>query len=125
MKHRAKHLAMLAVAIIFLSPLVDAATINVRSTESIQAAVNGASSGDTIYVQSGVYRESLNITKPISLLGVGRPLLDAGAMGSAIILRADGANVSGFEIRTTRRNGIQVLSDNNIIKAIIFIAGIT
>ena len=116
MKHRAKHLAVLAVAIIFLSSLALAATINVRSGESIQAAVNGANSGDTISVQSGVYRESLNISKPIILVGIGRPLLDGGAINSAIILRADGASVSGFDIRTTRRTGIQVLSDNNIIE---------
>ena len=91
MKHRGKRLTVLAVAIIFLSSMALAAAINVRPGESIQAAVDGANSGDTISVQSGVYRESLNISKPIILVGVGRPLLDAGAMNSAIILRADGA----------------------------------
>jgi nitrous oxidase accessory protein len=116
MKHRVKYLAMLAVAIIFLSPLIDAAAINVRSTESIQAAVNGASSGDTISVQSGVYRESLNISKTVILEGIGRPLLDAGAIGNAIILRADATTVSGFDIRTTRSTGIHVLSESNILE---------
>jgi parallel beta-helix repeat protein len=116
MKHRARYSVVLTVVIIFLSSLALAATINVQSGESIQLAVNGAIPGDTISVQSGVYRESLNISKPIILEGVGHPLLDGGAIGCAIMLRADGTNISGFNIRTTRRTGIHVLSDNNIIE---------
>ena len=60
---------MLAVAIIFLTSMVEAATINVGPGQSIQAAMNGANPGDTVSVQSGVYRESLNITRPIILEG--------------------------------------------------------
>jgi parallel beta-helix repeat protein len=116
MKHGSKYIAALAVAIFFLSSTALAATIFVRSGESIQAAANAASANDTISVQSGVYRECLNINKPIILMGIGRPLLDGGAVNSAIILQADGTNVSGFDIRTTRRIGIHVLSDNNIIE---------
>ena len=84
--------------------------INVSPGQSIQAAMNAANPGDTIYVQGGVYRESLNITKPIILESKGHALLDSGAMGSGITLRADGTVISGFEIRTTRRTGIYVLS---------------
>jgi len=116
MKHGAKYLAALAAAIIILSSTALAATISVRSGESIQAAINGANPNDTISVQSGVYRESLNITKPINLAGIGRPLLDGGAINSAIILQADGVSVSGFDIRTMRRTGIHVRSYDNIIE---------
>jgi len=102
--HREKYSALLAVAviIIFLSSLsmVGAATILVSSGQSIQAAINGANPEDTISVQSGVYRECLNITKPVFLVGQGRPLLDGGAMGSAIVLRSDGTSIIGFDIRT-------------------------
>jgi nitrous oxidase accessory protein len=115
MKHGAECLVALAVAIIFLSSMALAATIFVRSGESIQAAINEANSNDTISIQSGVYRESLNISKTINLVGIGRPLLDGGAINSAIILQADGVNISGFDIRTMRRAGIHVISDNNII----------
>lgn len=118
MKQRAKHLAVLAAAIIFLSSIsmAQTITINVSSGQSIQAAINGARPGDTILVGSGVYRECLNLSKPVILVGIGRPLLDGSAMGSAMIIRADGASISGFDIRTTRRTGIHVLSDNNIIE---------
>jgi len=66
-------------------------------------------------VKGGVYHESLNISKKIVLAGSRNPLLDPGARGNAITLRANGTVVSGFEIRTTRRTGIYVLSDNNTI----------
>ena len=67
-------------------------------------------------MHGGVYRESLNITKPIILETNGHTLLDSGAMGSGITLRGGGTVISGFEIRTTRRTGIYVISHDNIIK---------
>lgn len=115
MKDR-RYLAMLAVAIIFLTTAVEAVTIDVGPGEGIQAAVNRANPGDTIIVQSGVYRESLNITRPIILEGRGHPLLDGSSIGCAITLRADGVRVSGFDIRTVRQTGIHILSRNNIIE---------
>jgi parallel beta-helix repeat protein len=119
MKHRAEYSVLLAVAVIsiFLSLLsmVEAATINVSSGQSIQAAIDGANPGDTIFVQSGVYRECLNMSKPVFLIGQGRPLLDGGAIGSAIILRSDGTGIYGFDIRTTRQTGIHILSGNNTL----------
>jgi nitrous oxidase accessory protein len=116
MKNGRRYLAALAVAIILLTSMVEAATIDVAPGQSIQAAINRANPGDTVSVQSGVYRESLNITRPIILEGKGHPLLDGSAIGSAITLRADGARVSGFDIKTMRQTGIHVLSRNNIIE---------
>jgi parallel beta-helix repeat protein len=116
MKQRAEYLAVPAAAIIILSSMALAATTFVQSGESIQAAIDEANTNDTIIVESGIYRESLNISKTINLVGKGRPLLDGGAINSAIILQADGVSVSGFDIRTMRRTGIHVLSYNNVIK---------
>ncbi|NTV77302.1 MAG: hypothetical protein HGA68_04795, partial [Methanothrix sp.] len=36
----------------------------------IQAAIDGSMPGDTIRVQSGVYKENVNINKPLNLIGV-------------------------------------------------------
>ena len=107
---------MLAVAIILLASIAGGTTHIVRQGESLQGAINRADSGDTIIVREGVYRESLNITRPIVLEGRGRPLLDGSAIGNALTINADGAKVSGFEIRTTRRTGVHVLSGGNIIE---------
>ncbi|MFZ3050315.1 MAG: NosD domain-containing protein [Methanothrix sp.] len=116
MRESRVHPAMLAVAIILLASIAGGTTHIVRQGESLQGAINRADSGDTIIVQEGVYRESLNITRPIVLEGRGRPLLDGSAIGNAVTIDADGAKVSGFEIRTTRRTGVHVLSGENIIE---------
>lgn len=108
--------ALAAAMMIVLSSSAQAATITVAPGESIQAAIDVAESGDTIFVQSGIYRESLNISKSINLIGSGRPVLDAGAMSSAVLLSAGGAGISGFDIRTTRHTGIYVISEGNLIK---------
>jgi len=116
MRESRVHPAMLAVAIILLASIAGGATYIVRQGESLQGAINQADSGDTIIVSEGVYRESLNITRPIVLEGRGRPLLDGSAIGNALTIDADGAKVSGFEIRTARRTGVHVLSGGNIIE---------
>ena len=110
-------LTVLAAAItIILSLSALGATIAVAPGESIQAAIDQADSGDTIFVQSGIYRESLNISKSISLIGSNRPVLDGGAVSSAVLLSAGGASVSGFEVKTTRHTGIFVISEGNLIE---------
>jgi nitrous oxidase accessory protein len=116
MKDRRRYLAVLAVAIIFLTTVVEAATIDVGPGQGVQAAINRANAGDTIVVHGGVYRESLNITRSIILVGRGHPLLDGSSIGCAITLHADGARVSGFDIRTVRQTGIHILSRNNTVE---------
>ena len=52
---------------------------------SIQAAIDAASPGDVIYVLEGTYRESLIITKSISLIGVGRVVIEGARPGWPVI----------------------------------------
>jgi len=92
---------------------------------NITAGIAAAKPGDTLEVHSGIYRENINVTKPIALLGIntekGRPVVDASYKGSAIILSADGVKIDGFELRSALGNpyvewaGILVTSNNNII----------
>ena len=114
MRESRVHPAMLAVAIILLASIAGGTTHIVRQGESLQGAINRADSGDTIIVREGVYREP-EYNRPIVLEGRGRLLLDGSAIGNALTINADGAKVSGFEIRTTRRTGVHVLSGGNII----------
>jgi hypothetical protein len=64
-------LAVIAATLGMATP-ASADTIVVRPGESIQAAINRASPGDTIVVRAGVYREGVRVTKNnLTLRGVG------------------------------------------------------
>ncbi|MFQ6055736.1 MAG: NosD domain-containing protein, partial [Methanosarcinales archaeon] len=75
-------------------------------------------------MQSGTYKENVNVTKQLILRGVdtgaGKPVVDAGGSGSAITLSADGITLEGFEARNSGKKsgdaGIKATSDNNVIK---------
>ncbi|MDD1749123.1 MAG: right-handed parallel beta-helix repeat-containing protein [Methanothrix sp.] len=96
------------------------ATLSVETGHSIQSAINAASPGQIIEVQNGTFHESINITKPLTLKGVGKPIIDAGGKGSAITISANGSTLFGFTATGSGKNaedaGIKVLSDGNIIK---------
>ena len=61
-----KLITLLMVIFIFIlgSGIGAAAEIHVNSSESIQAAVNSAISGDAIIVGPGTYSENIDINKP-------------------------------------------------------------
>jgi parallel beta-helix repeat protein len=92
---------------------------------TLTAAVNAAREGDTIEVQSGTYRENVDVLKPIILRGIdtgkGTPVIDAARNGSAIEISAEGVIVDGFEVRGALGSwfdvwaGIEVTSGNNTI----------
>jgi len=85
---------------------------------TIQAAIDDASPGDEIHVDSGTYYENVNVTKRLNLRGIGMPVVNATGSGSAITLAADGIILEGFT--TTRAGsypyaGIKVNSNNNTL----------
>jgi parallel beta-helix repeat protein len=66
-------------------------------------AVGNATAGDTVYVRSGTYNESVSIDKPLSLIGEDMSntiILSEGTRGSGhtISVRADNITISGFTI---------------------------
>ncbi len=70
--------------------------------KSVAAAVAMASPGDTIVVQPGIYREgNILIDKPLTLIGIGYPVLDGENQYEIITIRADHVTITGFKFIDT------------------------
>lgn len=89
---------------------------------TIQAGVNAANPGDTVYVFRGMYRESVNIARPISLVGEDRDatIIDGLRAGRTVSISASQVTLRGFTITNGNQN-VQmasvtgcVISDNVI-----------
>ena len=70
---------------------------------AVSAAVDSARPGDTVRVLPGRYRERVVVDRPVTLIGVDRPVLDAGGRGHVIEASA-ALEVRGFELRDTGTN---------------------
>jgi parallel beta-helix repeat protein len=86
---------------------------------TIGAAVSAASSGDTIQVAGGTYKEVVTISKPLSLIGAGSATTIIDATGLANGINIDGSAaapnsgvsgvvVSGFTVENANLQGILV-----------------
>ena len=88
---------------------------------SIQDAVDWASGGDTIFVESGTYPERVVLNKKITLIGVdsggGPPVIDAYQAGNGVDIRVDGCTVERFILRNgSLFTGIRVASSDNTLR---------
>jgi parallel beta-helix repeat protein len=95
-----------------------------RDFATIQAAVNAASSGDTIKVAAGVYNENVVIaTSGIRLRASSGAVIDgAGLTGTGILVLAaaaqpvTGVEISGFEVRDFQRGiVVQLATETRIL----------
>jgi len=68
--------------------------------QTISWAIGNATEGDTVFVKSGVYNETLLIDKPLSLIGENQAttIINGRNRGSVVYICKDGVNVTGFTI---------------------------
>lgn len=68
-------------------------------TKTIKEAVANASDHDTIVIKKGNYKEyNIKITKPLTLLGIGNPVIDGENQGEIITIQADHVSLDGLTI---------------------------
>jgi len=89
--------------------------------QSIQDAIDWASEGDTILVESGTYPENIVLRQKVALLGVdsggGLPVVDAGQRGTGIDIRVDGCSVESFSLRNgSLFTGIRVAGSDATVR---------
>lgn len=78
---------------------------------SIQQAVAAAQSGDSILVEKGIYKEgTINIEKPLSLIGIGRPVIDGEMKGEIITIYSDNVLIKGFKLINSGRDEIKSIA---------------
>jgi nitrous oxidase accessory protein len=79
--------------------------------KSIKQALERALAGDTILVKPGVYREgNILITKPVVLLGEGRPVVEGENKHEVFSVTAGQVTISGFRIINTGVSSIKDLA---------------
>jgi parallel beta-helix repeat protein len=73
---------------------------------TIQGAINNATSGDTVLVSNGTYKEQVIINKPIDVIGQNRSntIIDAGGAGYVVQIKSSNATLSGFTLQNTSRD---------------------
>ena len=101
---------------------------------NIQAAINAAENGYTIYVYPKQYNESIVINKSISLIGIveneEKPVIHAEDNRSAVLILADGCILKAFVIMSqeiliseTNPPSCEIRSNYNIIENNTFMYG--
>ncbi len=87
----------------------------------IQAALDNATSGDTIYVFPGTYQETLRINTPVRLIGAdtNSTIIDGQNTDFVVTINAGNSTLSGFTIVHSKMKfpwaGVYVTSDYNTI----------
>ncbi len=86
---------------------------------AIQAAVNDASNGDTVFVydDSSPYYEKVVVNKTIDLIGENRDttIIDGIGNEDVVYVSSDWVTISGFTIRNGGHDGIVIVSNCNTI----------
>jgi nitrous oxidase accessory protein len=95
---RGCHVIFGVLACLLAGTAVEAAEWTVRPGESIAAAIERATPGDTVQVERGRYTERLVITKPITLKGIDRPTLSGGLEGDTIRIVAEDVVIDGLNV---------------------------
>ncbi len=84
--------------------------------------IAAAAPGARIEIGPGTYREHLRIDKAVTLVGIGRPVIDGGGDGDIVEISAPGVTFRGFTVRNTgidldaENVGIRVLAPSSIIE---------
>ncbi|PSR13816.1 MAG: nitrous oxide reductase family maturation protein NosD [Bacteroidetes bacterium] len=106
----------LVTCVIILSGLTAsrATTLTVCTTcpaTTIRAAIAQAAAGDTVLVRAGFYQEgNLVIDKPLTLRGIGYPVVDGQLTEETFTIAADDVTLEGFKIQNAGHNQLKDLA---------------
>ena len=115
-------IGLVAAGLVVMTPSSSQAGDTIVVTTTIQAAVDLADPGDTVYVPAGSYAETVLVTEPgITIRGPQGAVLDGSGLGLQFGIRVrsldgsrlDGFTLDGLTIRGYSRYGSQVSGVDN------------
>lgn len=115
-------LGLVALASLVAQPYGAAFAGAAQERGSLQPMIDAAKPGDLITPPPGRYQGGIIITKPLTLDGRGKVIIDAGGKGSVIILKTDGATVKNLHLTNSGDqhndldSGVQVRGNFNVVK---------
>ena len=105
------------IALLIFAPISKATNIGVgkqKAFTQIKQAIAAAQAGDTVLVESGLYKEgNIVINKKIFFLGNNLPILDGEHKFEILSIKADSVTVKGFRVQ---HSGYATLDDPGGIK---------
>jgi nitrous oxidase accessory protein len=118
------NLSLLALALAVGCAAAKAEVLSVGQNQfpSLQSAIAAAKPGDTIRVLAGTYDGQIVLDKPLTLEGLGKPVLRGTGQGSVVIVTADHCTIRGFVIErsgndlTAEDSGLLLKSNENTIE---------
>jgi len=77
---------------------------------TIQEAINNSTTGDTVFVKSGIYHDLALINKSISFVGenMDTTIIDSIGIESRVYIEANDVTVTGFTIKNADSHGIRL-----------------
>lgn len=111
---------MYKILLLFLPIFAFSSTLKVGKTEAyktINQAVDAAKSGDSILVEKGIYAENIILSKPLTLIGLNRPVIDARKKGENILIESDNVTVKGFKIINSGQDEVKSVAAIHIMSA--------
>jgi nitrous oxidase accessory protein len=101
-----------------------AATVFLLVAEpSLQERLDSTPPGGTLIVEGGVHRGPIAIRGPLTVIGVDRPVVDGGGVGSVVQIVGDSVVLRGFVLRNSGRHvseeaaGIKVRGSDHLIES--------
>ena len=79
-------------------PGMDASSSSQHSTQELRDQLARTPSGGTLTVQPGLYRGALVIDRPVTLVGIGHPILAGDGTGTVLTIRGAGTTVRDMMI---------------------------
>lgn len=113
--------SFLIIVILFFQLSVSAKTWSVKNEKELVAALQKSSAYDTLQINGGHYKVlNLEITKPLIIIGINKPTLDAQLKGEIFIVKSNNVSISGCGFHNVGETsmidwaGVKILESENV-----------